>query len=527
MRAALVIVVFSLILISFNALLQVNALIDISCLAEDNKTFINMNECSNRVYDGISAYISSSGYNTANVPVLSADDLPIQVSTSITFVSVVTVDQINGIVVISVFVDLYWRDAYLTWNESLTSKDIIGVIGLDHELIWTPDFVLFNAQSNSASTLNPAIAYIYPDGSIWWSRQGVISFNCNFNLKDFPYDEQYCELIYGSFTFGTNQLEYKFTSASNPPDAYNSIQPPTVIQSGFTVTQYDIAGILTSSFIQELWGYSFTYLKWTINLRRYPQYYMQSAVYPSLFITLSALFALWIDDISIRISVAVTALLAVIAVGWTVQTAIPITNSLTWLGGITGSCTIFVFLVCAQCCFVAYMSSKKGHPKTWAKLLIILSVPSKWYLFFGYFVRRGTRSENFNDSDTTVEMRNMATKSQIHLTHANNDIHGRDIGANPISTHQPEINSKTDYVAEGFEVEKRHPTTSTSIVGSKMTLKGESGLETDGESMNDEISWRRAMRSVDRIFRVVLSISFALVFLAYMNSPPSRSFGID
>jgi hypothetical protein len=509
----MLIIRFPALFISLGALFLVlaNAKMDISCLAEDNKTFVDMNQCANRIYDGISSSISSSGYNTANIPVLSSADLPIQVNASITFNSVVSVDQINGIVTVAVFVDLYWRDAYLTWNGSLTSSEVLGIILINQNQIWTPDFILFNSQSSSAGSLNPAGAYIYPDGSIWWSRQGILAFNCNFNLDDFPYDLQYCGMIFGSFNYGTNQLVYNFTSFIYPPDTYNAVQPPTVINPAFTLSQYNINEISTSSYMQEAWGYSFTYLQWTITLQRYPQYYLVSAVYPSLYITISALLALWINDISVRISVAVTALLAVIAVGWTVQVSIPVTNNLTWLGGITGGCTVFVFLVCVQCCFVAYMSTKKGTPKSWATFLIVLSVPSKWYSLLRNFNRDENRgqSSNIDSSAVAVEMtQNITTKNEMHHVKAVDDADEQDVSKIPKPDQRPELRSESEYIADALGLKQQHTTTTNS------------DLKT-----NDEISWLRAMRAFDRICRVVLPVSFFFLFLSYMSSPPSRSFG--
>ena len=62
-----------------------------------------------------------------------------------------------------------------------------------------------------------------------------------------------------------------------------------------------------------IYGYA-PRLIYTISLRRYPSYYYASAIIPNLVITAIALLALFIDDINSRLAVAITALLAIVAV---------------------------------------------------------------------------------------------------------------------------------------------------------------------------------------------------------------------
>ena len=52
-------------------------------------------------------------------------------------------------------------------------------------------------------------ANVYSDGSIFWSRPGLIKSTCIFNLTYFPYDQQTCKLKFGSWAYDAKEIYLK------------------------------------------------------------------------------------------------------------------------------------------------------------------------------------------------------------------------------------------------------------------------------------------------------------------------------
>ena len=63
------------------------------------------------------------------------------------------------------------------------------------------------------------------NGQCVWSGPATFKANCELKINDWPFDEQKCELGFGSFTYGTDRMNIKqfqdktgdFTSKSFDP----------------------------------------------------------------------------------------------------------------------------------------------------------------------------------------------------------------------------------------------------------------------------------------------------------------------
>ena len=64
--------------------------------------------------------------------------------------------------------------------------------------IWTPDLLLYNTAERPLENLLHTYATVQRDGTVTWSQPGVVTATCSFDLTEFPYDTQVCELRFGS-----------------------------------------------------------------------------------------------------------------------------------------------------------------------------------------------------------------------------------------------------------------------------------------------------------------------------------------
>jgi len=78
----------------------------------------------------------------------------------------------------------------------------------------TPDIVLFNnADGNYEASYKPNIL-LYGDmgeneTNIMWIPPAIYKSSCTIDVRYFPFDEQWCDMRFGSWTFDAQQVKLK------------------------------------------------------------------------------------------------------------------------------------------------------------------------------------------------------------------------------------------------------------------------------------------------------------------------------
>merc|ERR1719313_3273584 len=75
------------------------------------------------------------------------------------------------------------------------------------------------------SNMLQAKAQVWPDGLVTWSRPGIITVSCNFDLKDFPFDTQICKLRMASWAYDAGILDVRVAEHFKPPIDMNDFVP--------------------------------------------------------------------------------------------------------------------------------------------------------------------------------------------------------------------------------------------------------------------------------------------------------------
>src|SRR5210317_1599883 len=112
------------------------------------------------------------------------------------------IDQVEGTVEANIWLRHFWKDERLVWNPD----DYDGVTEIscnaNNEFdrpVWTPDIYLYNTAEMPLSNLDVSNAIVYHTGDVIWSRPGMVTSSCIFDLSDFSYDIQDCYFKYGSW----------------------------------------------------------------------------------------------------------------------------------------------------------------------------------------------------------------------------------------------------------------------------------------------------------------------------------------
>ena len=161
-----------------------------------------------------------SNYNKNNKPVKNISD-SVLLKYGLEINSLVYFNQKAENVEITLKKTLMWADEYLTWNLTNESPKYITV---DNNIVWKPDLELYNAASKPKLFNKNSRVKIYNNGSIEFIEYVSYLFSCKLNLRDFPYDSQTCNMLFGSWKYPKKILDIqpfnndKFDNFSVSPD---------------------------------------------------------------------------------------------------------------------------------------------------------------------------------------------------------------------------------------------------------------------------------------------------------------------
>eukprot|EP00929_Paragymnodinium_shiwhaense_P121331 TRINITY_DN93523_c0_g1_i1.p1 TRINITY_DN93523_c0_g1~~TRINITY_DN93523_c0_g1_i1.p1 ORF type:complete len:492 (+),score=85.58 TRINITY_DN93523_c0_g1_i1:108-1583(+) len=144
---------------------------------------------------------------------------PVEVDMNINVASVPAISQISASITLGVWLRNKWVDKRLTWPV----RTVDGACVADRpddlpcqltfqtnrefsDVIWTPDITLINTAERPLMNLYETDILVYNDGSCIWSRPGMLTATCKFELADFPNDVQLCHMEFGSWSFDTSSM---------------------------------------------------------------------------------------------------------------------------------------------------------------------------------------------------------------------------------------------------------------------------------------------------------------------------------
>jgi hypothetical protein len=354
--------------------------------------------------------VKSLQYDVIQEPVIATADstgYPIYVYAYMTYNGITDIDQVAGTITLSVFIDLVWNDPTLRWNPIDCP---VQSIYIESDSVWVPDYILYNSVGSFQNNMVDSPVIWKSDGSMWWSRPGLITYSCVFDFRKFPFDKQDCTATFGSFEKSTRTLDAYFITNYTLTDddatysyffADDSI-PATIVDGGFKSSEFDVTGISSTRTIVIDYGVPYSLLNWTLHLSRYPTYYIYAAIIPQSLTTFFAICALWVKAKPTRIALSVTVLLTQIATQWTISSKLPITHFVTWLNRFSVGCIVIITAICLESCMADYMESKKGKVPAWVKWLIVISKPR--YLIKLIHLWLKPQASRERASDMTLEM---------------------------------------------------------------------------------------------------------------------------
>lgn len=215
------------------------------------------------------------------------------------------INQIDGTITSNIWLRYKWTDPYLKWNSTETNiSSIIFNTSPDYgNHIWTPDIYLYNTAEMPMSNLDMTKCIVYSDGTVLWSRPGLITSTCTFNLEKFPYDEQDCCFKFGSWAYHSGQMNL---SKGEPDIDLSNYQ----INDAWNIISYN-SQINEKNYL--CCPEKYQTINFNFKIRRNPGYYNLNIIIPTFATATLMIMSLMVPwDSGERISFSITVMLSII-----------------------------------------------------------------------------------------------------------------------------------------------------------------------------------------------------------------------
>jgi len=267
-----------------------------------------------------------AGY-ISSLPPPAAQDGPLRVNITVNIRAFSEINIRNMMIKVDMLVTIAWLDSRLQYKNL---RDVQDVNYVDPDLVWVPEFDLLNADFPDVHKSVPKVSIkrmtepieddevlpihdeIFLGGSNPLELRTKVNapFTCDMNLKNFPFDIQYCRLL-----FQMSSVRSEFAIWGNVTVHYNGERMLTAYEVGPLQTGERTVGINSVAVVQiPLYG-------------RY-WFYVTSSYLPILMLVVISYCSLFCraEHTDLRIMMALTALLVLYALYQQISDGLPKTS---------------------------------------------------------------------------------------------------------------------------------------------------------------------------------------------------------
>ncbi|CAH3144231.1 unnamed protein product [Pocillopora meandrina] len=292
----------------------------------------------------------------------------IKVIFGIAYTQLVELDEKNQVLVSNVWIRQKWNNHLLRWNASHYGG--IKSINVDPKMVWLPDIVLYNNANTGITSGNmdqfKTKVILSSDGTNTWYAPTILRSRCAIDIKFFPFDDQKCDLHFGSWTY--DGLRVDLLNASNsvdlvsymPSGEFEMVEAPVKR----TIVKYSCCPEPYPNVI------------FTLHIRRKVLFYFNNLIVPCFLITAFALLTFVLPpNTGERVTLVITTLLAMTVFMLMIAENTPTTSDVTPLiGKFFVASMVEIGLALIATCFVLNIYEATGPSSEvprWVRVLLI------------------------------------------------------------------------------------------------------------------------------------------------------------
>jgi Neurotransmitter-gated ion-channel ligand binding domain len=272
---------------------------------------------------------------------------PTKIQFFVFLIDVDAVDDADQNFTANIFLSLQWRD------ERLADPDR-PVRQMDRNDVWNPEVLITNQQGRLATSLAEVVR-VESDGTVTYRQRYTGKVSQPLDLSEFPVDRQEFTIQFASAAKDSDRL--KFVPMTNRTGAS--------LLGGGIATKFSLPDwkilkheVMASPY-EPMEGVSVPGFALQFLAERYIGYYVMQVIVPMAVVVIMSWTAFWVglSDASIRIGVATSSILTLVALRFVVANLLPRLPYMTRMDYFTVGSTILVFfallVVVANSFFVA------------------------------------------------------------------------------------------------------------------------------------------------------------------------------
>ncbi|KAE9552233.1 hypothetical protein FO519_004542 [Halicephalobus sp. NKZ332] len=250
------------------------------------------------------------GYNQLVRPSANNTNAPVQINFSLALVLLINVDEKNQIMQTNVWPTMRWMDHQLQWNP----KDYGGIktIRIPPDKVWLPDIVLFNNADGQYEVSFYSNVVVEHTGEMLWVPPAIYKSSCTIDVEFFPFDEQVCNLVFGSWTYGPDEVTIRYLMGKRQVE----------------LNDYSLSGVwdvmeVPGELIQKK-----SKIAYQIKIRRKSLFYTTILIIPTVMMAFLSMMVFYLPaEASEKITLAISILLALVVFLLLVSKILPPTSS--------------------------------------------------------------------------------------------------------------------------------------------------------------------------------------------------------
>lgn len=216
--------------------------------------------------------------------------------------------------------------------------------------IWHPKLQFLN-QQRLWKTMKEEVE-IMPNGDVIYRQRVWGDFSQPMSLRRFPFDKQTFSIQVVAASFTPDDIQFIADTQSNIARKFS--QPDwKILGWKIAVKPYSIPGVKQTA----------ASVSFNMRAERYIGYYIFNYLIPLLLIVCMSFIAFWVDtkNSDLRVSIAVTSMLTLIAYRFIIGTTLPRVSYLTRLDIFILACTLLVFSTLIVTALSSLLEAKNKH----------------------------------------------------------------------------------------------------------------------------------------------------------------------
>uniref|UniRef100_A0A914VHU3 Uncharacterized protein n=1 Tax=Plectus sambesii TaxID=2011161 RepID=A0A914VHU3_9BILA len=228
-----------------------------------------------------------------------------------------------------------WNDYRLVWRPEEYGN--VTMLHIPGELIWLPDIILYNTAHGSPAVTTVTKAHVYSHGE-------VVGESCDFCMSGnrFPYDEQYCQMKFGSWTYIGSQLDMIHLATDRVQRIVTGNETEWTVEVGIDVSEFQesvewqLMSVIGTR--HKKWypccSYPYIDITYYINIRRKTLFYTVNLITPCVGIAFLTSFVFYLpSESNNKITLCVSVLVSLTVFFLLLVDIIPPTSIVTPLVG--------------------------------------------------------------------------------------------------------------------------------------------------------------------------------------------------